>query len=58
MQKTIRIQPVSEQDRNLRKELHQHTPSQRMEMLMQWIDQTSKNRRLKRVATIRHVPLR
>jgi len=56
MQKSIRIQPVTGQNSSRKQELLQRTPSERMRMIFTLIDRSTKQTRLARVATIRHVP--
>ena len=58
MQKTVRIQPVDQQDEARRKELATTTPAQRMMMLFALVDQTAKHPRLARIARIRNVSVR
>ncbi len=56
MDKTIRIQDITQQDSSRKQELHNLSPSQRMEMLFSLINRTASHPRLQRVATVRHVP--
>lgn len=58
MQKSVRIQPIEQQDTARRQELAASTPEQRMKMLFSLIDQSAKETRLQRVARIRHVSVR
>jgi flagellin-specific chaperone FliS len=58
MQKIIRIQALNQQDQNRRKEVMDRSPSERIEMLMDWIDQTAKKTKIDRVVSIRHVSFR